>query len=82
MLKATAIFDAGDSRQSGALARQSRIAKFAAAFSAIRGQARMGVGKAQPMGVLLTSGGNVCWLGAWLSPACAVSKSRTESIRN
>ena len=44
MPKATAVFDADDSRLSGALARingkmlalQSRIAKFAAAFIAIR----------------------------------------------
>ena len=44
MPKATAVFDADDSRLSGALARingkmlalQSRIAKFAAAFIAVR----------------------------------------------
>ena len=49
MPKATAVFDADDSRLSGALARisgkmlalQSRIAKFAAAFIAIRAVAGM-----------------------------------------
>ena len=49
MPKATAVFDADDSRLSGALARingkmlalQSRIAKFAVAFLAIRSAARV-----------------------------------------
>ncbi len=49
MPKATAVFDADDSRLSGALARingmmlalQSRIAKFAAAFIAVRSAARV-----------------------------------------
>ena len=39
----------------------------------------MGVGKAQRMGAPMTSGGNVCWRGAWSRPACASWKSRTET---
>ena len=73
MPKATAVFDADDSRLSGALARingkmlalQSRIAKFAAAFIALRAVAGV-VTAGFDCGCIASP---VAWLVYW--PTCA-----------